>query len=86
MDKLFGGHSMVAPLRRVLVRRPDAAFAVEAPELWHYTSRPDLAAAQQEHDQLTGILRRAARRGRTLPRPLLLALTAVAERSRWDSP
>jgi N-dimethylarginine dimethylaminohydrolase len=50
---------MVAPLRRVLVRRPDAAFAVDDPELWHYASRPDLAAAQQEHDQLTAILRRA---------------------------
>jgi dimethylargininase len=59
MHKTFGGHSMVAPLRRVLVRRPDAAFAVADPELWHYTSRPDLAAAQQEHDQLTSILRRA---------------------------
>jgi N-dimethylarginine dimethylaminohydrolase len=50
---------MVAPLRRVLVRRPDQAFAVNDPELWHYTSRPDLAAAQQEHDELVAILRRA---------------------------
>ena len=56
---MFGGQSMIAPLRRVLVRRPDAAFAVDDPELWHYTSRPDLAAAQREHDQLTSILRRA---------------------------
>jgi dimethylargininase len=55
----YGGHSMIAPLRRVLVRRPNATFAVDDPELWHYTSRPDLAAAQQEHDQLTSILRRA---------------------------
>jgi N-dimethylarginine dimethylaminohydrolase len=59
MDKTFGGQSMVAPLRRVLVRRPDAAFAVEDPELWHYTGRPDLAAAQREHDALTDVLRRA---------------------------
>ncbi|MFL5803652.1 MAG: dimethylarginine dimethylaminohydrolase family protein [Roseiflexaceae bacterium] len=56
---LFGGQSMVGPLRRVLVRRPDAAFAVGDPELWHYTGRPDLAQAQQEHDELVAILLRA---------------------------
>jgi dimethylargininase len=55
----YGGQTMVAPLRRVLVRRPDQAFAVADPALWHYTSRPDLAAAQQEHDDLVAILRRA---------------------------
>jgi MFS family permease len=42
----YGSQSMVAPLRRVLVRRPDAAFAVADPDAWHYTARPDLAAAQ----------------------------------------
>lgn len=57
--KSHGGHSMVAPLRRVLVRRPDAAFAVDDPERWHYTARPELAAAQAEHDALVGTLRRA---------------------------
>ncbi len=55
----YGGQNMVGPLRRVLVRRPDQAFAVEDPALWHYTSRPDLAVAQQEHDDLVAILRRA---------------------------
>jgi N-dimethylarginine dimethylaminohydrolase len=59
MKKVYGSQSMVAPLRRVLVRRPDAAFAVEDPERWHYTSRPNLAVAQQEHDALVGILRAA---------------------------
>src|SRR5690242_5467848 len=58
-QKTYGGHSMVAPLRRVLVRRPDAAFAVADPELWHYAARPDLAAAQAEHDALVATLRRA---------------------------
>ncbi len=43
---------MVAPLRRVLVRRPDEAFGDADPERWHYTSRPDLAAARREHDAL----------------------------------
>jgi dimethylargininase len=53
----YGSQSMVAPLRRVLVRRPDAAFAVIDPAAWHYTARPDLAAAQAEHDAFTAALR-----------------------------
>ena len=59
MNKTYGSQSMVAPLRRVLMRRPDDSFAVDDPELWHYTSRPNLAIAQQEHDALVAILRRA---------------------------
>jgi N-dimethylarginine dimethylaminohydrolase len=53
----YGSQSMVAPLRRVLVRRPDAAFAVDNPAAWHYTARPNLAAAQAEHDALVATLR-----------------------------
>jgi dimethylargininase len=48
---------MFAPLRRVLVKRPDEAFAVEDPVAWHYTSRPDLPRAQAEHDALVALLR-----------------------------
>jgi dimethylargininase len=59
MNRNYGSQSMVEPLRRVLVRRPDQAFAVDDPELWHYTSRPDLPIARQEHDALAAILRRA---------------------------
>ncbi|HET9225991.1 MAG TPA: arginine deiminase family protein [Thermoanaerobaculia bacterium] len=47
---------MVEPLRRVLVKRPDEAFAVDDPERWHYTSRPDLDEARREHDALVEIL------------------------------
>ena len=54
--KTYGGHSTVAPLRRVLVRRPDAAFAVDDPERWHYAARPDLEAARHEHDALVEVL------------------------------
>lgn len=57
MRNSYGGQSMVAPLRRVLVRRPDAAFAVDDPAAWHYTSQPDLAGAQAEHDALAALLR-----------------------------
>jgi N-dimethylarginine dimethylaminohydrolase len=48
---------MVAPLRRVLVRRPDEAFGTADPVAWHYTARPELVAAQAEHDALVAILR-----------------------------
>ena len=47
---------MVAPLRRVLVRRPDEAFAVDDPERWNYASRPDLETARLEHDALVAVL------------------------------
>jgi dimethylargininase len=52
----FGGHSMVAPLRRVLVRAPDASFGAADPVRWHYTARPDLEAARREHDALLALL------------------------------
>lgn len=55
----YGSQSMVGPLSRVLVKRPDQAFAVDDPARWHYVARPCLEIAQQEHDALVGILRRA---------------------------
>ncbi len=54
----YGSQSMYAPLRRVLVKRPDEAFGKADPVAWHYTARPDLAAAQQEHDDLVALLRK----------------------------
>jgi len=59
MGRDFGSQSMILPLRRVLVKRPDDAFAVRDPVRWHYTARPDLEIAQQEHDELVEILRRS---------------------------
>lgn len=55
----FGSKSMVAPLKRVMVRRPDAAFAVRDPAAWNYVSRPELEIAQREHDHLAELLRSA---------------------------
>ena len=52
----YGSQSMIAPLRKVLVKRPGAAFAAADPARWHYTGRPDLDAAQREHDALVQIL------------------------------
>ena len=59
MNTDFGGQNMYQSLRRVLVKRPDEAFAVEDPDRWHYLARPDLEAAQQEHDALVESLRQS---------------------------
>lgn len=50
---------MVGPLKKVLVKRPDQAFAVEDPTKWSYAGRPDLGAAQEEHDSFAAVLRQA---------------------------
>lgn len=55
----FGARNMTDPLRRVLVKRPEEAFAVADPAAWGYAGRPDLAAARDEHDALVEILRGA---------------------------
>jgi len=57
--RTYGSQSMVEPLRRVLIRRPDAAFGAADPARWHYTARPNLEIAQQEHAALVSILREA---------------------------
>ncbi len=54
--KTYGGQTMWGHLRRVVVRRPDAAFGSADPTVWHYTGRPDLDAALQEHAGLVSIL------------------------------
>ncbi len=56
MAKEYGSQSMVASLRKVLVRRPDRAFGGADPARWHYAGRPDLTEALREHDQLVKIL------------------------------
>ena len=59
MHRSYGSQSMIAPLRRVLVKRPDESFAVKEPEKWHYTGQPNLEIARQEHDNLVRLLRQA---------------------------
>jgi len=56
--KTYGSQSMVAELKRVLVRRPDEAFGNADPDHWHYTGQPDLAGAKTEHDALVATLRK----------------------------
>lgn len=57
--KSYGSQSMITPLRRVLVKRPEEVFAAADPVEWHYTGRPDLEVARQEHDTLVAVLREA---------------------------
>jgi N-dimethylarginine dimethylaminohydrolase len=57
--KRYGCQSMTAPLRRVLVKRPDEAFGTADPSQWHYTAQPNLEIAQEEHDALVALLRQA---------------------------
>src|SRR5436853_6253156 len=54
---MFGCQSMVDPLRIVLVRKPDGAFATSEPKVWGYTARPNLEAAGREHDAFVALLR-----------------------------
>jgi N-dimethylarginine dimethylaminohydrolase len=60
MGRTFGGHSMVAPLRRVLVKRP-AETEAEA-QAWRefgYYHLPDLARAAKEHAHFVDLLSEA---------------------------
>jgi N-dimethylarginine dimethylaminohydrolase len=57
--KSYGSQSMAGPLRKVLVKRPGAAFGGADPTQWHYTAQPNLEVAQQEHDALVELLRQA---------------------------
>jgi dimethylargininase len=52
----YGSQSMIAPLRKVLVKRPGRVFGGADPARWHYTARPDLDAARREHDAFVQIL------------------------------
>ena len=70
MTKTYGGQTIVDPLRRVLVRRPDETFAVDDPARWNYASRPDLDAARREHDALVATLEGAGAEVLTHDAPL----------------
>lgn len=59
MSNNYGGQTMVAPLRRVLVRRPDEAFGAADPQQWNYHGQPDLQLAQEEHDAFCNTLLQA---------------------------
>ena len=66
----FGCQTMHETLRIVMVRPPDAAFGHADPARWHYTARPDLAAALDEHRWLVEALHRSGARVVVHDRPL----------------
>ena len=55
----YGCQNMVGRLRRVIVRRPDEAFAEVDPREWHYHGSPDLEGARTEHRAFVRILEEA---------------------------
>jgi len=59
LSRTYGSQSMSDPLRTVLVRRPDAAFGAADPRQWGYTAKPNLVAAQREHDRLVDLLKQS---------------------------
>ena len=56
MSRGYGAQSMVAPLRRVVMRRPGEAMAAADPARWHYASAIDLVAARAAHDAFADAL------------------------------
>src|SRR5688572_13094841 len=68
----FGSHSMVAPLRRVVIKRPEEAFQSEEAiqRQWNdlgYTRPPDLRRAVQEHRYFASLLNAAGATVHCLP-------------------
>lgn len=68
----FGGHSMVAPLRTVAVKRPIEAFQSTGSirEQWEdldYLRPPDLDRATRDHEQFVELLESLGATVRTLP-------------------
>ena len=57
MSRGYGAQSMVAPLRRVVMRRPGEAMAAADPGRWHYASAIDLGPARAAHDAFADALR-----------------------------
>jgi arginine deiminase len=79
--RFFGGHSMVAPLRAVAVKRPEDAFRGRAAiaDQWRalgYNCAPDLDRAAEEHRLFVSLLREAGAEVLYLP---------VDERTGMDS-
>ena len=56
MTATYGSQSMVARLRRVLVRTPDESFGSASPGRWHYVGQPSLPDAQTEHRALVQLM------------------------------
>jgi N-dimethylarginine dimethylaminohydrolase len=72
MRSRFGSQSMIAPLRRVIVKRPEEAFRSreEIARQWEplgYLAPPDLGRAAEEHHRLVALLEAAGAEVLALP-------------------
>lgn len=55
----FGAQNMVAPLKRVMVRRPGKAMANADPAKWHYAAPLSLRSLCDNHDAIVKVIRGA---------------------------
>jgi dimethylargininase len=72
MNPAVGSQSLVAPLRRVIVKRPEEAFgsALKIDEEWRrlgFTGPPDLERAASEHRRFVSLLEEAGAEVLSLP-------------------
>jgi len=54
--KLFGSQSMVAPIKRVLMRRPGQSLLAADAKKWHYGSMFDAPKAIEQYDEFAKIV------------------------------
>jgi N-dimethylarginine dimethylaminohydrolase len=52
----FGAQDMVAPLRRVMMKRPGAAMANADPGTWHYAAPLSLTRLRDNHDAFVKVI------------------------------
>ena len=52
----FGANAMNAPLKRVLMRKPDQVMRHADPKVWHYGTGFDPAKAAQQHVEMTRLI------------------------------
>ncbi len=55
----YGAQDMVAPLKRVLMRRPSPEMAAADPELWHYAGPLDAATVAGQYDSFVRLVEAA---------------------------
>ncbi|MEE8338656.1 MAG: hypothetical protein V3R56_00845 [Xanthomonadales bacterium] len=63
----YGAHDMVAPLRRVMMKRPGTTMASANPEQWHYAGSLTLKSLQANHAALVDRIQAAGCSVSTFP-------------------
>jgi dimethylargininase len=63
----YGANAMNAPLKRVLMRKPDQVMKHADPKLWHYGPSFDPAKAARQHAELTRLIEKSGAEIHWLP-------------------